>query len=147
MLTSLDLLWSESKIIIPDNILFTPLWYNDVLQIPIRREWLARGVTTIWDLIGSNRQPMVLEEFENTYYVKTNFLEYGEVCRKVSDFLIWKDKPDYNPAAPYNCMLNIVLSIDTKEVSNTYKLLLGRNRSIIEKTCDNWNEKLTHIYV
>ena len=102
-----------------------------------------RRVTTIWDLIGSTRQPMVLEEFENTYNVQTNFLEYGVVCRKVRDFLEWKDKPDYNPVAPYKCMLNIVLSIDTKEVSNTYELLLGRNISIIEKACDNWNEKLT----
>ena len=86
---------------------------------------------------------MVLREFDNTYNVKTNFLEYGIVCKKVKEFLEWRDKPDFNHVAPNNCMLNIVLSLDTKGVSNIYNMLVVNNRSIIEKACDNLNEKLT----
>ena len=51
--------------------------------------------------------------------------------------------PLHNPIAPCNSMLNVVLLMDTKGVSHIYKLLIGRNSSIIEKACFNWNEKLT----
>ena len=63
--------------------------------------------------------------------------------KKVKVFLKWRDKPDFNHVAPNSCMLNIVLSLDTKGVSNIYKMIVGNNRSIVEKACDKWNEKLT----
>ena len=52
-------------------------------------------------------------------------------------------QPDFNHVAPNSCMLNIVLSLDTKGVSHIYKMIVGNNRSIVKKACDKWNEKLT----
>ena len=46
------------------------------------------------------------------------------------------------PTQPYNSMLNIILSLDTKGVSHIYKLLMGKNVSIIEYATIKWNEKL-----
>ena len=62
--------------------------------------------------------------------------------KKIKDFLEWKDKPNFNYVAPNNCTLNIILSYHIKGVSSIYKLLLGKNMAIIEKACENWNEKL-----
>ena len=39
-------------------------------------------------------------------------------------------------------MLNVILSLDTKGVSRIYKLLMGKNDSIIENATIKWNEKL-----
>ena len=46
------------------------------------------------------------------------------------------------PTKPCNSMLNIILSLDTKGVSHIYKLLMGKNASIIENATNKWNEKL-----
>ena len=56
----------DNKIQIPDNILLTPLWYNNSLQIPIKREWLDKGIYTVGDIPECNRQPMTIEDFEET---------------------------------------------------------------------------------
>ena len=98
----------------------TLLWYNDIFELHIKRDWLAKGIYTIWDILESNRQPMGMEAFESTYNVKTNLSKYGMICKKIKDSLEWKDKPYCNHVAPTKCMLNIILSIDTKEVLAIY---------------------------
>ena len=85
------MLWADNRILTTGNIILTPLWYNGTLQIPIKREWLEKGINTVWDIIDCNRQPMTMEVFKKTYNVKTNFLEYGVICQKVKDYLWWKD--------------------------------------------------------
>ena len=50
--------------------------------------------------------------------------------------------PLHLPTTPYNSMLNIILSLDTKGVSNIYKLLIGKNVSVVENATIKWNEKL-----
>ena len=58
--------------------LYTPLWYNHTLQIPIKREWLNKGVFTIWDVVNQMRFPLELKEFEALYEVKTIWGGGGE---------------------------------------------------------------------
>ena len=67
------------------------------------------------------------------------------ICKKIKDSLEWKDKPNCNHVAPAKCMLDIILSIDTKEVSTIHRMILGKNRSTIEKACHNWNEKFGNL--
>ena len=93
VLSSLKLLWTDLKIITPENVLLTPLWYTDSLQLPIKREWLAKGITHISDILDRNLQPMSLKDFETVYRVKTNFLDYGYVSRKVKLYLDNKIMP------------------------------------------------------
>ena len=142
VLSCLKLLWTDLKIVIPENVLLTPLWYNDSLQLPIKKEWLSKGITHISDILDINLQPLSLHDFNSMYGVKNNFLDYDYVCRKVKIYLDNKIMPFNWPTKPYNSMLNIILSLDTKGVSNIYKLLIGKNVSVVENATIKWNEKL-----
>ena len=82
ILTSLKSLWKDNNIIIWDNILLTPLWYNDTFRLQIYKKWIEKGIHTMCDLIETNGQPMSLESFESKCSLKSNFLEYGIVCKK-----------------------------------------------------------------
>ena len=61
--------------------------------------------------------------------------------KKNRDFLEWKERTNLNLVRPNNCLLNVVLSNDTKGVSTIHTL------SIIEKACENWNEKIDSRFV
>ena len=39
-----------------ENILETPIWYNEALQIRINRGWCDKGIDTIWDLMGEDKK-------------------------------------------------------------------------------------------
>ena len=147
VLTSLKSLWKDNNIIIPDNIFLNPLWYNNTLRLQIKREWILKGICTINDLLESNGKMLNLEDFEKIFQLKSNFLEYGVVCRKIKSFLDLKEKPLLSHANPNNCLLNVILQKDTKGVSTLYRLLLSKNNSIIEKACNNWNEKVGYVTV
>ena len=101
VLSSLKLLWTDLKIVIPENVLLTPLWYNDSLQLPIKKEWLSKGITNISDILDINIKPLLLHDFISMYGVKTNFLEYGHVCKKVKVYLDNKILPFHLPTKPY----------------------------------------------
>ena len=95
--------------------------------------------------IGVKQTLDVFGKFERKHQRKSNFLEHGIICRKVRDFLEWKEKPNFNHVNPNYCMLNIIFQKDTKGVPTIYRLLLGKYNSIIEKAWENWNEKLDHM--
>ena len=113
VLTRLKTLCKDDKISIPENILLTPLWYNDNFRLQIKKDWIAKGVYTLWDLLEPKSKPMSLENFESKYKLKSNFLEYGTFSKIIRDFLEWKEKPYFNYVDPTNCMLNIILQKDT----------------------------------
>ena len=48
----------------------------------------------------------------------------------------------YGLCSPCNSTyLNIIISLDQKGVSNIYKMMIGRNRSIIDKVVGKWEVK------
>ena len=59
----------------------------------------------------------------SVFGIKMNFLEYANITSKIKPHLEWRDIPDYTDFFQRNSFLNIILSIDTKEVSNLYRLL------------------------
>ena len=85
VLDSLKYLWSNNRMIIPENRLLTPLWLNQDLQIPIKRTWKEKGIYIVNDVLDRNICTMSLTDFQNTYNVKTNFLEYGAFCLKITN--------------------------------------------------------------
>ena len=87
---------------------------------------------------------LTLEDFGKKSQVKSNFLEYGVICRKIKKFLYLKEKPLFSHANPSNCLLNVIMQKDAKGVSTIYSMLLGMNNSI-KKACTNWNEKMGDI--
>ena len=128
--------------ITPENILLTPLWLNQDLQLPIKRSWKDKGILVVGDMLDRNRCALSQEVFENTYQVKTNFLEYGAFCIKVTNYLGYRDIADGSLVSPCNSYLNVILNKDKKGVTNLYKQLMGKNYTIIEKACNNWSEKI-----
>ena len=145
VLNSLKMLWKDDKIYICDNIFLTPLWYNNILRMQIKKDWLLRGVYNINDLLHADGKFLTQIEFETKFNLQTNFLEYGAVLMKIKAFLQMRETPLYSHSAPNNCLLNVILQKDTKGVSTIYKLLLGKNTSIVENACFKWNEKLGNV--
>ena len=88
-----------------------------------------------------NKVILSQEEFENKYDTATNFLEYGAVTTIVREFLKNKELPLYGLSVPCNSYINIVISLDRKGDSNIYKMMIGRDRQIIEKVVKNWENK------
>ena len=141
VLESLKTLMSRDTFISSINILETPLWYNNILQLRIKRSWLERGICTLWDLMKDNKIILNQDEFENKYNIATNFLEYGAVTTKIREFLRNKELPLQGLSLPCNSYVNIVISMDRKGVSNIYKMMLGRDKQIIENAVTKWKEK------
>ena len=142
VLNSLKMLWKDDKIYICENIFLTPLWYNNILRLQIKKQWKLNGVYIINDLLQADGKFLTQVEFENKFQIQTNFLEYGAVLMKVRTFLQSRETPLFSHSTPTNCLLNIILHKDIKGVSTIYKLLLSKNNSIIEKVCTKWNEKV-----
>ena len=87
VLNSLKMLWKDDKIYICDNIFLTPLWYNNILRLQIKKDWLLRGVYNINDLLQADGKFLTQVDFETKFHVHTNFLEYGAVLMKVESLL------------------------------------------------------------
>ena len=118
VLNSLKLLSNNDSIIIPENVLHTPIWYNYRLGLPIKREWIGKGKYIVFGVVNDMRVPPFIDEFEDKYGINTNVLEYGEFCIKINDFSYCYEKSLYTPVTPRNCMLNMILSLDKRSVSN-----------------------------
>ena len=144
-LKSLKMLWKDDKIYICENIFLTPLWYNNILRLQIKREWLLKGVYNINDLLQANGKFLTQIDFETKFQLQTNVLEYGAVLMKVKAFLQSRETALFSHSTPNNCLLNVILQKDIKGVSTIYKLLLSKNNSIIENACLKWNEKLGNV--
>ena len=145
VLHSLKLLWKDGNIFVPENIFLTPLWYNSIFRLQIKKEWILKGVYTITDLLQDNGKILSQSDFEKKFQLRTNFLEYGAVSMKINTFLQSRETPLHNHIIPNNCMLNVILQKDTKGVSTIYKMLLGKNNSIIENACTKWNAKVGNV--
>ena len=61
-----------------------------------------------------------MEEFTNFYGVKTNSLEYKNICSKMMKFLEWKGMPSSNKPLTKNTMLNFLLNLGENRCSNLY---------------------------
>ena len=68
---------------------------------------------------------MSQEDSKDYYEIKTNFLEYGRIKKIVTEILSDKDIPIYNVANPQNSMINMIISLDRKCVSNMYKVFMA----------------------
>ena len=135
VLKGLKLLFKSSVCNDLSLICTTPLWYNDVLRLPIKPAWLKRGITTISDVLNEKGQIYSLEDFQNKYHLYSNFLEYGGFAMTIKYFLDNREKPSTNVSKPSNCLLNILLCRDTKRVSQLYKSLIGKQSDILQNIC------------
>ena len=85
--------------------------------------------------------PISMEEFTTHYGVKTNFLEYNNICHKIKRFLEWKDTPLYSETLPRNSTLNILSNMSTKGCSKLYTLIKDSNEMVLNNIVNKWTEK------
>ena len=119
----------------------TPLWYNPSLRIPLKYQWLQKGISIIGYILDKHNEFLSLEDFQKQIGIKTNFLEYGGFILTVKLFLDDKEKSHYNLTCPTNCLINSILSKDKKGVSNLYRCLHTENNKIIANVCTKWYER------
>ena len=141
VLRSLRALWKKNVIREKANIFLTPLWYNDVLRLPLKPEWFKRGVTIIADLIDDNCMFLPIDKFQSVFNIKTNFLEYGGFILSLKNFIDNNDIPKFRPVRPTNCIINVIVCSDAKGVSNLYRSMYVRNSNIIHNICTKWADK------
>ena len=119
----------------------TPIWYNPILRIPLKYQWLQKGISIIGDVLSEHNEFISLEDFQLKFGLKTNFLEYGGFILTIKLYMDTKEKSEYNLIRPTNCLINTILSKDKKGVSNLYRCLHEKNGSIIAGICAKWMEK------
>ena len=141
VLKSIKILGAKEDFVHNENLLLTPLWHNPDLRLQIKREWLEKGIYSVWDLLDYDRKPYSMKDFESMFCIKTNFLEYGSFCIKIKEYLGHKDQPMTNPIEPQNSYLNVIINMDKKGVSNIYRVMLGKNHNILENLSQKWREK------
>ena len=116
-----------------------PIWFNPNLRIDFKKAWFDKGIRTLNDIEDSFGRPMDLQKIQESFQIKTNFLEYGSFCMKIKSFLKYKDFPMYKTSPPRNSYLNIIVHKDKKGVSNLYCSLHRRHYNIVEDNCNKWN--------
>ena len=89
VIKSVQMLWNSEAVLHKDVICNTPLWLHNFFKLPIKRDWLRRGINSIADFLGPNNTTITIEEFTSHFGVKTNFLEFNSICHKINKFLEW----------------------------------------------------------
>ena len=141
VLGSLKILLKSDTCTTLHHVCTTPLWYNNLLKLPLKHKWLKKGVITIGDVLTENCRIMSIENFQETFNINTNFLEYGGFILTMKNFMDNLEKPTENLTRPVNSLLNIVLNKDTSGVSNLYKSIHRKNSTIIPNICSKWYNK------
>ena len=143
---SLKALWKCPVITDVHNVLLFPLWYNDVLRLPLKPVWFQKGISVIADLMDDSCSLMSMDVFQDIYHIKTNFLEYGGIMLTIKYFIDNQEVPEYKPVRPINSLLNIILHKDYKGVSNLYKCMYPSNCDILGNICTKWYDKAGLIF-
>ena len=79
MIKSVVLLWETEAVLGPDVINNTTLWMNPSIKIPIKREWLNKGINTIANFLGPIRYVIPMSELISELFL----LEYNSIIMKI----------------------------------------------------------------
>ena len=136
VIRSLQMLWKSEAV-----ILNTPLWLNSNFEMPIKRDWLKKGINSIADFLGIMKVPLTIEEFTCKYGVKTNFLEYSRIVFKIKKFLEWRDIALFCETLPRNSTINILVNLNAKGCSRLYSKIKDSNDQVLDNIATKWHNK------
>ena len=131
--------WKNSIIFDKHVIREPPLWFNPIFRLQLRREWKENGILVVSDFINYLTTPLSLEEINQKYNIKMNFLE--QLFYK--NILNGKKYQKPRKPLPRNSFLNTFLYMDDKGVSNLYRTLNKKGNQIIGEIHHKWEEKTT----
>ena len=139
VIKSTQMLWQSNAINDREVICNTPLWLHESFKTPIKREWLDRGINSIADFLGPTKVTLTMDEFVEHHGVKTNFLEYNNICFKIKKFLEWKEVPLQFETLPRNSTLNMLVNLNKKGCSRLYSKIKDSNVDILDSIVDKWS--------
>ena len=125
------------------------IWYNPDIKVGgssiCYRRWLAAGIVFIGDLINHTGELLSYREFNATFNINTNFLEFNGLIRSIKTFLQNKNV-DYLPNRNFDviCPINMhVINADLRGCRTIYQHLLKREE--FPKTLQKWKSQLTNV--
>ena len=118
-----------------------PLWYDQVVKLPIIKKLQKRNVCLVSDLVGIDWEIMSKEEIERTKGVNLNFLEYMSINQSIKKFINNADKQRVNigPYRPY--LLNIVFS-QKKGCQDIYRKTGHYGNKLLKEVSHKWETDL-----
>ena len=122
-------------------ILTTPLWYSNIFNMQINRQWHDKGIMAVGYVLNDIHNIQTLEEINEFYNINMKFREYHGLKIKINAYLELQYKSDFIEPYPRNSSMNVLLNIDSKGVSNLYKKLHCSNENLLFEICDKWEEK------
>ena len=140
VIKSTQMLWQSNAIFDREVICNTPLWLHDAFKLPIKREWIEKGINSIADFLSPTKTTLTMENFTEYHGVKTNFLEYHGICLKIKKFLEFKDVPLRFETLPRNSTLNMLVNLNTKGCSRLYSKVKNSDTHILDTLVDKWAE-------
>ena len=146
VINALQKLWESDSINDRDWVVHTLMWHSRYFRMHIVPEWNRKGICTVHDFLCSDRGIMSQEEFEAKFNIRTNFLSYDCVKKKIKEFLSDKEMPLYAELNPQNSMISMIISMDRAGVFNMYKIIHGRSMDILHNICQIWDTKANIIF-
>ena len=140
VIKSTQMLWQSNAIFDREVICNTPLWLHDSFKLPIKREWIEKGINSIADFLSPTKTTLTMEELTEYHGVKTNFLEYHGICLKIKKFLEFKDVPLRFKTLPRNSTLNMLVNLNTKGCSRLYSKVKNSDTHILDTLVEKWAE-------
>ena len=102
-----------------------------MLNIPLRRDWLNKRVLTIADFLDSWRIVLRIEEIQDSYGIKINFIEYHTTRQNNANFLDWRESTVCNEFLPRNSAMNFLLNIHERGSLKLYRKLKNPNEHVL----------------
>ena len=119
------------------DVLNTPLRYKPEFQLPLRRYWLEKGISTLADLLTHPRRIATMEELQTRSDIKINFIDYHNINNEITDYLNWRGKKsEYSEPHPRNNAISSFLHMDKKGCSKLYKMIKDCNENVLHNISD-----------
>ena len=136
VIKSTQMLWQSNAVSDREVICNTPLWLHEAFKLPIKREWIDKGINSIADFLGPTKVTLTMDQFIEYHGVKTNSLEYNNICFKIKKFLEWKEVPLRFEIQPRNSTLNTLANLNSKGCSRLYSKIKSSDTHILDTIVD-----------
>ena len=113
-----------------------PIWYDQIIKLPIIKKLQRKNVCLVSDLLGITWEILTKDEIERTRGINLNFLEFMAIKQSVKRFISNAEKKRVNigPYRPF--LLNIVFS--QKRCQNMYRKTGHYGNKILQEILQKW---------
>jgi len=125
------------------------LWYNPDIKVGgssvCYKRWLVAGIVFLGDLINDQSEFYSYRDFNNTFNVRTNFIEYNGLLASIQHYLR-RNNIDYLPEKTFNPHIPLPIALiikDKKGCRSIYRQMLNAHES--PKSLQKWKNDLAQL--